>query len=145
MALTLFGLFFPASGYFGTPKHCKARTQNDKSTLLYPPTSSPPPPQKRNTAMRPQNMPGPCPVLPFLGFSVLPRKNLKFTKDFSHCRTHKILGKDRENTKITKEIPCLKLTKEILKTKEWKDRVLCWNQLQSPWQASASIRISFPR
>ena len=41
---------------------------------------------------------------------------------FSHCRTHKILGKDRENTKITKEIPCLKLTKEILKTKEFKIR-----------------------
>ena len=34
---------------------------------------------------------------------------------FSHCRTPKILGKDRENTKITKEIPCLKLTKEIQK------------------------------
>ena len=50
-------------------------------------------------------------------------KNLKFTNwifIFSHCRTHKLqLEKtERKYTKKTKEIPCLKLTKEILKTKE---------------------------
>ena len=47
-----------------------------------------------------------CPVLPFLGFSVLPRKNLKITKDFLSLPNPQILGKERENTKITKEIPC---------------------------------------
>ena len=51
-------------------------------------------------------------------------KTSNLPRIFSHCRTHKILGKDRENAKITKEIPCLKLTKEILKTKERKDRVV---------------------
>ena len=51
-------------------------------------------------------------------------KTSNLLRIFSHCRTHKILGKDRENTKITKEIPRLKLTKEILKTKEWKDRAV---------------------
>ena len=41
VTMTFFVLFFPASGYLGTPKHCKTRkTQNDKSTLFYlpPPT-----------------------------------------------------------------------------------------------------------
>ena len=67
------------------------------------------------------------PVLPFLGFSVLPRKNLKFTKDFLSLPNPQILGKDRDIPKITKEIPCLKLTKEIQKTKERKDRVIAQN------------------
>ena len=58
------------------------------------------------------------PVLPFLGFSVLPRKNLKFTKDFLSLPNPQILGKDRENTKITKETPYLKLTKEIQKPRK---------------------------
>ena len=62
----------------------------------------------------------PCPSIPLFLFYQGKTSNLP--RIFSHCRTHKILGKDRENTKITKEIPCLKLTKEILKTKEWKDR-----------------------
>ena len=54
----------------------------------------------------------PCPSIPCF-FSVLPRKNLKFTKDYISLPNPQILGKDREHTKITKEIPCLKLTKEI--------------------------------
>ena len=43
--------------------------------------------------------------------------------------THKILGKDRENTKITKEILRFKFTKEIQKTKEKKD-----------WEAASHYR-----
>ena len=42
-------------------------------------------------------------------------KTSNLPRIFSHCQTHKILGKDRENTNLTKEIPCLKLTKEIVK------------------------------
>ena len=64
------------------------------------------------------------PVLPFLDFFLFYQgKTSNLPRIFSHCWTHKILGKDRENTKISKEIPCLKLTKESRKTKEWKDRI----------------------
>ena len=56
--------------------------------------------------------------IPFAPFqlSFLSLKFLNFAKDtppsklprlFCLCRTHKIPGKDRENFKITKEIPCL--------------------------------------
>ena len=55
-------------------------------------------------------------------FLILPRKTSKLPRVFCPCRTHKILGKDWENTKFTKEFPCLKFTKEIQKTKERKDR-----------------------
>ena len=53
-----------------------------------------------------------------LVFWFLSRKTSQLPRIFFPCRTHKILGKDRENTKITKEIPRLKFTKEIQKTKE---------------------------
>ena len=37
--MTFFMLFFPASGYLGTPNTAKqGQTQNDKSTLFWPPT-----------------------------------------------------------------------------------------------------------
>ena len=43
---------------------------------------------------------------------ILSRKTSKLSRIFSRCRPHKILGKDRESTKITKEIPRLKSTKD---------------------------------
>ena len=64
--------------------------------------------------------PPPCPSIPW--FFCFLKENLKFTKDSLSLPNPQILGKDRENTKITKEIPCLKLNKEIPKTKERKDR-----------------------
>ena len=42
------------------------------------------------------------------------------TKDFCPLPYPLNLGKTRENTEITKESPCLKLTKEFQKTKERK-------------------------
>ena len=63
----------------------------------------------------------PCPSFPCLiGFYQGKPPNLP--RILCPCRTHKILGKDRENTETTKEIPCLKFTKEIQTTKERKDR-----------------------
>ena len=38
-------------------------------------------------------------------------------KDFCQCQPTKTLGKDRENTNITKEIPCSKMIKDILTSK----------------------------
>ena len=63
------------------------------------------------------------PVLLFLGFFFLifSRKTSKLPRIFCPYRTHKILRKDRENTKLTKEIPRVEFTKEIKKTKEKKD------------------------
>ena len=71
-------------------------------------------------------------------------KTSNLPRIFSHCRTHRILGKDRENTKITKEIPCLKLTKEILKTKEWKDRAgtACVSECVLKTLACRGLRVS---
>ena len=50
-----------------------------------------------------------------LVFRFLSRKTSQLPRIFYTCRTHKIPGKDRENTKITKEIPRFKFTKEIKK------------------------------
>ena len=49
------------------------------------------------------------PALPFLGFSVLPRKALKLTKDFFPAEPTKTLETPEKHThtQITKEIPCL--------------------------------------
>ena len=55
-------------------------------------------------------------------FSVLPRKTLKLTKDFCPLPNPLKPWKSRENAEITKEIPCLKLTKEFKKTKKRKHR-----------------------
>ena len=63
----------------------------------------------------------PCPSFPCL-ISFYQGKPPNLPRIFCPCRTHKILGKDRENTKTTKEIPCLQFTKEIQTTKERKDR-----------------------
>ena len=63
----------------------------------------------------------PCPSVPWL-FGFYQGKPSNSPRIFFPCRTHKFLGKGRENAKITKEIPCWKLTKEIQKTKERKDR-----------------------
>ena len=64
------------------------------------------------------------PVLPFLDLSGLPRKNPQINQGFlSPAKPTKTLEKPRENTHLSKEIPCLKLTKEFQKTKERKDRV----------------------
>ena len=60
------------------------------------------------------------PVLPFLGFSVLPRKNLKLTKDFCPpAEPTKTLEKPEKRT--DNQGNSLKLTKEFRKTKEKKD------------------------
>ena len=63
-----------------------------------------------------------CPSFPW--FFCLPRKNLKLTKDFCPLPNPLKPWKSRENAQITKEIPCLKLTKEFQKTKERKDRAV---------------------
>ena len=63
----------------------------------------------------------PCPSFPCLVFIKENPPNLP--RIFCPCRTHKILGKDRENTNLSKEMPCLKFTKAILTSKERKDRV----------------------
>ena len=53
------------------------------------------------------------------------RKTSKLSRIFCPCRTHKILGKDRENTKLTKAFPWFFFyAKEIQITKERKDRAL---------------------
>ena len=70
----------------------------------------------------------PCPSFPWFFWFFLSRKTRQLPRIFCPCRTLKILGKDRENTKITKEIPRFKFTKEIQKTKEKKD-----------WEGSKSI------
>ena len=65
----------------------------------------------------------PHPVLPFLNFSVLPRKNPRINQGFlSPAEPTKTLEKQRKNAILTKEIPWLKLTREFQKTKERKDR-----------------------
>ena len=62
------------------------------------------------------------PVLPFLGFFWFStRKTRQLPRIVCPCRTLKIFGKDRENTKITKEIPRFKFTKEIQKKKQGKE------------------------
>ena len=53
---------------------------------------------------------------------------------FCPCQTHKIPGKDRENTSLSKEFPCLKFTKEIQTSKERKDRA------ESPKSAQKSLK-----
>ena len=58
-----------------------------------------------------------------LVFWVCIEENLKITKDFLSLPNPQNRWKDRENTKITKEIPRFKFTKEIQKTKEKKDWV----------------------
>ena len=63
------------------------------------------------------------PVLPFLAFSVLPRKNLKFTKDFLSLPNPQNPWKRQRKYQNNQGNSLLKFTKEILKTKEWKDRV----------------------
>ena len=63
-------------------------------------------------------------VLPFLKFPVLPRKNPQINQGFlSPAESTKTLKNLRNtHTQISKESPCLKLTKEFKKTKERKDR-----------------------
>ena len=58
-----------------------------------------------------------CNTLSFvsLNFGSLPRKTSRLPKIFGPCRTHKIIGKDSENIKISKEIPSFNFIKEIQK------------------------------
>ena len=51
-------------------------------------------------------------------FWVLSRKTSKLSRIFCRCRTHKILGKDRENNEITNEIPCFKFTEKSKKPRK---------------------------
>ena len=74
---------------------------------------------------------GSFPVLPFLDCSVFTKENSKFTKDFPPLPNPLKPGKNRENSQITKEIPCLKFTKEIQTIKERKDRVLALQSRQN--------------
>ena len=58
------------------------------------------------------------PVLPFLGFFwCYQGKTSNLPRIFRSDRTHKILGKYRENSNFKQGIPCLKLTKEIKERK----------------------------
>ena len=61
------------------------------------------------------------PVLPFLAFLVYQGKTSNLPRIFLTAEPTKP-WKPRDNAKTTKEIPCLKLTKEIPKTRERKDR-----------------------
>ena len=62
----------------------------------------------------------PCPSIPC--FFCFTKEKPQIYQGFSLTAEPTKSLEKTENTKITKEIPCLKLTKEILKTKEWKDR-----------------------
>ena len=81
---------------------------------------------------------GSQPVLPVLEFLVFIKENLKFTNDCQALpnpqkpsRTHKTLGKDSENTKSTKETPCLTSSKAIPKeSNKRKEREVTWKWLQ---------------
>ena len=66
----------------------------------------------------------PCPSFPWaLGFL---KENPHIYKRFCSDRTHEIPDKYRDNTNLSKEILCLKWTKEIQTTQERKDKVRIW-------------------
>ena len=60
-----------------------------------------------------------------LVFGFYQGKTSNLPRIFCSDRTHEILGKYRQNIHLSKEFPCLKLTKEIHTTKERKDRGSC--------------------
>ena len=60
----------------------------------------------------------PCPSIPC--FFCFTKENPQIYQGFSLTAEPTKSLEKTENTKITKEIPCLELTKEILKSKEWK-------------------------
>ena len=58
---------------------------------------------------------------PHLGVLDLPRNNLKFTKDFLSLPNPHKPGKPEKTPILSKESPCLRVSKEIQKSKERKD------------------------
>ena len=63
----------------------------------------------------------PCPSFPW--FFCFAKEKPRINQGFCPLPNPLKPWKSRENAQITKEIPCLKLTKEFQKTKERKDRV----------------------